>query len=149
MPKRLEPDEEALFAKIIAEKQREGVLLFGRYLSLKGLISDEDIFNARMFQKGQNLRIGEIAMSRGMLSRDDVERLLVYQEETGMRFGELAAALGFITNEQLAELLEAADQSYIYFGEALVAIGVLEEPVMLVNLQSFRRLQLEGAEHTA
>ena len=149
MAERLNSEDEDLFARIIEERRKSGAVLFGRYLALKGLISDEDIFNARMYQKGQNRRIGEIAVNRGLLSLEDVDRLLIYQEETGIRFGELAVSLGFLTNDQLADLLGFAEEANIYFGEALVAIGVIQEGVMRENLKVFQRLTIGVREYNA
>ena len=62
MAERLNSEDEALFLRIAEERKRSGVMLFGRYLALKSLITDEDIFNARMYQKGQNRLVGEIAV---------------------------------------------------------------------------------------
>ena len=149
MAKRLNPDEEALFAKIIEERHMSGVLLFGRFLALKGLITDEDIFNARMFQKGQNRRLGELAVIRGMLTEDDVNRLLVYQEESGILFGELAVSLGFLEHDQLAVLLEYADEANIFFGEALVSLGIIDPFVMKENLRTFQRFTFGSREYNA
>ena len=149
MAKRLSPEEEDLFSKIITERQMSSVLLFGRFLALKGLITDEDIYNARMFQKGQNRRLGELAVTRGLLSEDDVNRLLVYQEESGILFGELAVSLGFLSHDQLMSLLEYADEANIYFGEALVSLGILDHFVMKENLGVFQRLTLGNTEYNA
>ncbi len=145
MAERLNLEDENLFSKIIEERHKSGALLFGRFLSLKGLITDEDIFNARMYQKGQNRRLGELAVMRGLLTQDDVNRLLVYQEESGILFGELAVSLGFMTQDQLVELLEEADEANIYFGEALVTLGILDPFVMKENLRVFQRLTVNGA----
>jgi hypothetical protein len=95
-----------------------------------------------MFQKGQNLKIGEIAIERGILSEEEINRLLVYQEESGIMFGELAVGLGYLSYEQLLELLGFAELSYIYFGEALVSIGAIEDVIMKDNLKLFQRLRL-------
>lgn len=138
-----------LFRRIMEERQESGVVLFGRYLALKGLVTDEDIFNARMFQKGQNRKLGEIAVERGLLSEEDVERLLVYQEESGIRFGELAVYLGFLDRGQVETLLEFSEESYIYFGEALVTLGIMRENVMLENLRTFQRLKIDKADYNA
>ncbi len=149
MAKRLNPEDEALFSKIMEERHKSGALLFGRFLALKGLITDEDIFNARMFQKGQNRRLGEMAVIRGILTEDDVNRLLVYQEESGILFGELAVSLGFMTHDQLVELLEYADEANIFFGEAMVSLGIIDPFVMKENLRIFQRFTFSDQEYNA
>jgi len=139
---RLKPDEEALFMELFEKGFTDGPIVFGRYLKAKGLIGEEDIFNARMLQKRQNSKIGEIAVERGMMDSDSVERLLVYQEETGIRFGELAVQLGYLSAEQVDDLIEHKEKSYIYFGEALVRIGVLSAANMKESLDVFHRLRV-------
>jgi len=139
---RLDRDEEALFVELFDMGFTDGPIIFGRYLRAKGLITEEDMFNARMLQKRQNRMIGEIAVERGMMDIDSVERLLVYQEETGVRFGELAVQLGYLSQDQLDEVLEYMDKSYIYFGEALVRMGILDGAVMRESLEVFHRLKV-------
>lgn len=139
---RLKRSDESLFVELFDGGITEGQVLFGRFLKAKGLITDEDIFNARMTQKRQNRKIGEIAVERGLMDTDSVERLLVYQEETGERFGDLAQKLGYLEREQVDELLEHLDKSYIYFGEALVRIGILTGLQMKQSLDVFHRLRV-------
>ena len=149
MGERLIPEEEELFKKMLEERGNRGAVLFGRYLALKGLITEEDICNARRFQKNQNRMIGEVAVDRGFLSEEDVENLLIFQEETGILFGELAINFGYLTREQVDELLDHLDRAYIFFGEALVALRVLGEPEMLSNLSTFQRMKLGEQEYNA
>lgn len=139
---RLGSEDEALFVELFDKGFTDGPIIFGRFLKAKGLITEEDIFNARMLQKRQNRKIGEIAVERGIMDIDSVERLLVYQEETGIRFGELAVRLGHISQEQLDELLEYMEKSYIYFGEALVRLGILAGGQMKEDLEMFHRLKV-------
>ena len=139
---RLGKGEEALFVELFENGLTGGPFLFGRYLRAKGLVSDEDIFNARMLQKNQNPRIGEIAVERGLMDNELVERLLVVQEETGLRFGDLAVQLGYISQQQLDEVLDHMEKSYLYFGEALVRIGVIGTDMMTQNLVTFQRLKV-------
>lgn len=146
MQDRLGSNEEGFFNKLFDQDGKPGPMLFGRYLQLKGLISDEDVFNARMMQKNQNRRIGEMAVERGWMSAEDVEKVLVYQEEFGLRFGELAVEMGLLSAAQLDELLGQIENSYVYFGDALVALGVISKSDMIENLKTFHRLKA-GEQH--
>ena len=139
---RLGQGEEALFVELFEGGLSGGPFLFGRYLRAKGLVTDEDIFNARMLQKDQNPRIGEISVERGLMDKELVERLLIVQEETGQRFGDLAVRLGYMSQQQLDEVLDHMEKSYLYFGEALVRIGVIDPDMMMQNLQTFQRLKV-------
>jgi hypothetical protein len=139
---RPEKGDESLLVELFDKGLTDGPVIFGRYLRAKGLISEEDIFNARMLQKKQNRKIGEIAVERGLMDIDSVERLLVYQEESGILFGELAVRLGYLSRKQVDALLEYKEKSYIYFGEALVRMGVLDAARMRESLDIFHRLKI-------
>lgn len=139
---RLDSKEESLFIELFEGGIGEGFFLFGRYLRAKGLVTDEDIFNARMLQKTQNRRIGEVAIELGLMDDEAVERLLVIQEEMGVRFGDLAIKFGYLTDEQLDDIIKKMDRVYLYFGEALVKLGAIRQNTMLENLGIFQRLKV-------
>lgn len=139
---RLTKDEEALFVELFEHGMGPPPFLFGQFLRAKGLISDEDIFNARQFQKTHNRRIGEVAVELGFMSPAAVDKLLVAQEESGMRFGELAIKIGFLGQAELDEVVEYIEMNYVFFGEALVRLGFLDINVMLTNLKVFNRLRM-------
>ena len=65
-------------------------MLFGQFLLKEGVISRVDIFKARLIQKRNNLRIGELAREKGWLTDEDIEKILSVQEETYEKFGEIA-----------------------------------------------------------
>lgn len=139
---RLNREESNLLIELFDKGMTEGAFLFGKYLTAKGIITDEDIFNARMLQKTQNLRIGEVAVSMGFMDEESVHRLLVAQEETGLRFGVLAVSFGFLTTDELAQVVNTREKSYLYFGEALVKVGAMERGVMMECLGLFQRLKV-------
>lgn len=136
---KLTPDEEAYFKETLDHDSLDARLLFGQFLKKKGLVSESDIFNARMVQKQQNRLIGELARKKGWLSSDDVERILVFQEETNKRFGEVAVEHGYLEDIHVDELLDELENNYVFFGEALVSLGVITERTMIDNLQVFHR----------
>jgi hypothetical protein len=116
-------------------------LFFGQFLRKEGLISDEDIFQARTYQKKHNRRIGELARDKkGWLTSEQVERILVMQEENMRKFGEVATILGYLDEEQVDELLREIDDKYIFFGESLVRLGVVSEETMLEKLKEFNKM---------
>ena len=138
---RLTSDEEALFIELFEHSPADAPFFFGQFLRAKGLISDEDIFNARQFQKTHNRRIGEVAVELGFISQSAVEKLLVMQEESGMQFGDLAIRTGYLSQAELDEVVEYIEMNYVFFGEALVRLEILEMHVMLDNLKIFKRMR--------
>ena len=134
--------DEELFAELFDEGLNEGSFLFGRYLRAKGIVSEDDIFKARMLQKTRNQRIGEIAVEMGYMTAEVVSRLLVAQEETGLRFGHLAVKLGFLSRDELDDIVRERESSHVYIGEALVSLGVVKHDVMVECLSVFQRLRV-------
>jgi hypothetical protein len=122
-------------------------LFFGQYLHGKGLVTFEDIYKARMFQKRNNLKIGELAMKRGWLTAREIETILVIQEETLERFGEIAVRRGYLSNSQLAELLKNQKEEYLFFGEALIKLGLITESKLIESLKEFNRVKMNHAPH--
>jgi hypothetical protein len=112
-------------------------LFFGQHLQKKGLITFEAIYKARMMQKMNNHKIGELAEKRGWLTKEQMEKILVLQEEGLDKFGETAIKLGFLAKEQVEELLRHQKEEYIFFGEALVKLGCITEDQLIENLKEF------------
>lgn len=143
MKNSLNREEQEYFKEILSKDGSDKQFLFGQFLCKKGLITEQDIFNARMIQKQHNRMIGQIAQEKGWLSSQDVARILIYQEESHNKFGEISVDLAFLTGTQVQCLLMEMDESYIFFGEALVSLGVLSENEMLKNLETFNRYKLQ------
>jgi hypothetical protein len=120
-------------------------LFFGQFLRKEGLISEEDIFQARNLQKSHNRRIGEIAMEKGWLASEQIDRVLVIQEDTKKKFGEVAISNGYLSSEQVKHLLMKLDDSYLFFGEALVRLGVLSNETLVQKLKEFNTVFGNGA----
>jgi len=138
---RLSREEEQYFKGLLAGDEHSKPMLFGRFLKLKGLVSEQDIVNARLMQRRQNLLIGEIAHHKGWISEEDIERVLVYQEETPRPFCELAMEHNFLHHSQVTGLLKEMEENHLFLGEALVSLGVISKKEMLDNLEVFSRLR--------
>lgn len=144
MKNRLEKEEQEYFKELFSKDNLDKQFLFGQFLRRKGLITEQDIFNARMIQKQHNRLIGQMAHEKGWLTSEDVARILVYQEESHNKFGEISVDHAFLTSSQVQCLLIEMDESYVFFGEALVNLGVMSEQEMIRNLEVFNRLKLQG-----
>lgn len=123
--------------------QRSRFFLFGQYLCSKGLITVEQVIQARSLQLSQNQKIGLFAKSRGMLTDEQIQRILIIQEETLKKFGELAVELGILTEAQVRELVIEQEDNYIFFGEALVQLGVISEVEMFNQLKAYNTLKIQ------
>jgi len=117
-------------------------LLFGQYLRKRGLVTTEDIINARLLQMRNNRKLGEIAKARGWMTQDEIDRVLIIQEETLERFGEIAIREGFLSQAQVDVLLKEQKDNYLFFGEALVRLGVISHDVLIDELKRFNQSRL-------
>jgi hypothetical protein len=141
---KLSPKEEQYFKELLAGQDSNKPMLFGRFLRQKGLITEQDIVNARLMQRRQNLMIGELARRKGWITEEDIERVLVFQEENPIPFGELAMEHEYMHKSQVDEILRDIEANHVFFGEALVSLGALSKKDMLENLAIFVRLRETG-----
>jgi hypothetical protein len=139
--RRLSRKEEEYFKESCVGACGSKPLIFGRFLIIKGLITEQDIVNARLIQRQQNLMIGELARRKGWITGKDIERVLVFQEENPRPFGELAVEHEYLHKSQVAELLKEIELNHLFLGEALVSLGALTRKDMLESLEIFGRLR--------
>ena len=97
---------------------RRNVFNFGHFLLQKGLITEQDMYDARFTQKKRNLRIGEIAKAKDWLSDDDIQRILIIQEDTYIFFGEALVLIGAITEKDLIEQLKEFNKAKFFTQDA-------------------------------
>jgi hypothetical protein len=116
-------------------------ILFDQYLVRKGLITYDDVINARIMQYDNNRKIGDLANDKGWLSYDDIRKILIIQEGTKDMFCEVAMKEGYVSKEQTEELLKEQKDNYLFFGEALIKLNVITEEEMLKNLKEFNMLK--------
>ena len=78
------------------------------YGSSEGLVTEDDVIKARLYQKQTNRRIGDRLMEKGWVTEDDIQKVLVIQEESMTRFGEIATGLGLLSMDQVREVVEVS-----------------------------------------
>lgn len=125
------------------KRPRARFYLFGQYLRSQGLITDDQIIQARSLQLRQNQKIGIIARKRGMLTDGQIQRILIVQEETLRKFGDLAIELGFLSEEQVNSLVIEQEDNYLFFGEALVQLGVISQDQMFSQLKAYNAIKIQ------
>ncbi len=126
-----------------AKQPKTRFFLFGQYLSGLGLITTDQVIQARSLQLRNNQKIGVLAKSKGMLTEDQVHQILILQEVTLKKFGELGVELGFLTEAQVRELVIEQEDNYLFFGEALVQLGVLTQAEMFNHLKIYNTEKLQ------
>lgn len=113
-------------------------LTFGQFLLKEGLADYAGILKARMFQKKNSRKLGDIAISLGMLTEEQVERILSEQTECGIAFGQIALRDHLLTAPQLDAILTEQAEYDMDFDESLVAVGVLTKEVLAENLDKYK-----------
>ncbi len=124
-----------------AKRPRSGFLLFGQYLCNQGIITNDQIIQARSLQIRNNQKIGVLAKNRGLLTDEEIQRIMIIQEETLKRFGVLAVELGFLSDSQVSELVLEQEDNYLFFGEALVQLGAITQEEMCRHLKTFNMVK--------
>ena len=96
---------------------RRDVLDFGHFLLQKGLISEQDLYDAGFVQEKKDLRIGEIARAEGWLSVDDIQ-LMTFKGYSLLRkipisfFREALALVGAITEKDFITQLRKFNKAH-------------------------------------
>lgn len=97
----------------------------GNYLLQKGLVTQDQLFNAMSRLSQTHIKLGTIAIHEGLMTANEVDECLYIQTREDKRFGEIAIARGYLTDEQVTDLLSKQTPDYILLGQNLVEDGVI------------------------
>jgi len=96
----------------------------GNYLLQKGLVNQEQLFNAMSRLSQTHIKLGTIAIHESLMTAKEVDECLYVQTREDKRFGEIAVERGYLTEEQVTELLSKQTPDFILLGQNLVEDGV-------------------------
>jgi hypothetical protein len=115
-------------------------LLFGRFLALKGLITDEELRDAITIQLQLNHYHCDayLLLGKGLLDLEDVQRCRDYQMEKGRTLHEALLDLKLIETSAL-EFLQHAERPQLRLGEILVRRGSLSQQELQKALADFQK----------
>ncbi|NJD07624.1 MAG: hypothetical protein FIA97_14170 [Methylococcaceae bacterium] len=114
-------------------------LLFGRYLVLRGAISEADLAFALDFQKDLLGNLACTALETEMIGLPEWLRCREYQRNHGVVFEQAATALGYVDDRQVAALYRQLDQNRVPVGEVLVKQGKLTAQQLAELLGNFEK----------
>lgn len=97
----------------------------GNYLLQKGIVTQEQLFNAMSRLSQTHIKLGTIAIHQGLMTANEVDECLYVQTREDKRFGEIAVDRGYLTDGQVAELLSIQTPDYILLGQNLVDDGII------------------------
>jgi hypothetical protein len=116
--------------------------LFGRHLTQKGLVTNEDVLEALNRQRSSHQTIGQIAVRLARLTPRQVLDILNRQVGGDDRpFGEIAVSMGYLKTEDITMLLREQEHSMKALGETLVDLGVISREAMEKELEEFLQVQ--------
>ncbi|MBP5324293.1 MAG: chemotaxis protein CheX [Pseudobutyrivibrio sp.] len=97
----------------------------GNYLLQKGIVTQDQLFNAMARLSQTHIKLGTIAIHEGLMTANEVDECLYIQTREDKRFGEIAVSRGYLSDEQVSELLSKQTPDYILLGQNLVEDGVI------------------------
>lgn len=113
-------------------------VLFGRFLVLNGILTEEEICAAARVQKDLNASPLFRLIEQGVLVLEDVWRARSYQWEYMVTFCEAVGALGIMSVEDCKAATEAIRQQNVPLGEVLVKQGRITPEALAEALQRHR-----------
>jgi hypothetical protein len=112
-------------------------LLFGRFLSKVGLVTDDQAQRAYQLQKELTPSFAVVAVLENLLSVEELRRVLAHQRQTGLFFRQTVLDLGLMDEAGLGQLETRSVDYSIMIGEALVVQGALSALALEDALQAF------------
>lgn len=96
----------------------------GNYLLQRGIVTQDQLFNAMSRLSQTHIKLGTIAIHEGLMTAKEVDECLYVQTREDKRFGEIAVKRGYLTDEQVNDLLSKQTPDYILLGQNLVEDGI-------------------------
>ncbi len=113
---------------------------FGNFLLEKNLITREQLLKAIEVQKGEQLRLGTLAIHAGLMTAAEVNHIHALQTHKDKRFGEIALELGYLTPVQIDKLLSSQKPSYLLLSQALVDLNYLSAETFEKAMEEYQLL---------
>lgn len=112
---------------------------FGYFLLKKGLLTNEQLYDAFALERSVRPKVGVLAIDAGLLSAAQVEEVHSLQHRMDKKFGEIAIIQGYLTQEQLENLLTAQKVRRLSLSQAVIDRGYLSLSQLETALEAYRR----------
>ena len=116
---------------------------FGEYLLDREIITREQLDEAVLLQRENNVLLGTLALQREYLDEPRLIELLEEQHKLDRKLGDLAVEKGYLSQEQLLELLQSQSGNYLYLGESLIRLGFLPEESLQEHLETWGEITMQ------
>ncbi len=112
-------------------------LFLGEYLIQKGLISEEDIYEALQLQNKRTPTIEMVALKLKFLTMKQVFVVLTEQAGSDLTFFEVCQRKGFLSREQCDEVLKKRELKKEHIGKLLVELKLIAKEDLQRELKEF------------
>ncbi|MFC1529336.1 hypothetical protein ACFL41_02340 [Gemmatimonadota bacterium] len=119
---------------------------FGAYLLERKAITREQLDEAVLLQRENNVLLGTIALQRGYIDESQLIDLLEEQHNLDRKLGELASEKGYLTGDQLQELIQIQSGNHLYLGESLLRLGFISQESMVQHLEEWGEMTMQLEE---
>lgn len=117
-------------------QEQENTLL-GETLVNHGILTEEQLF--RFVFTSPGAAVGEVLIGRGYINREQLAEALRYQKKYGGRLGAICVSLGFLTPGQLDSALAQRAAPKVRLGDELLRLGVITQKQLDTALETQKR----------
>ena len=112
---------------------------FGKYLSEKGIITQEDYKKLYEVTKNSRVKLGLLGVESGLLTQEQADEINRIQQLEDKRFGDIAVEKGYLTDEDVSDLLDRQGDPYLLYLQALTEGGYMTFDEIQKELVNYRR----------
>lgn len=113
-------------------------MMFGRFLVMKGKITERDLEETLQIQSELNRSLAEELLEGDHLSLESFKKAWYYQREHLVTLKEAVIALNLMKEDELEKIEVSCSDRHIRIGELLVQKGILKEQDLKDLLREFR-----------
>ncbi|WP_283607229.1 glycosyltransferase family 2 protein [Faecalispora anaeroviscerum] len=117
--------------------QKQEDTLLGETLVNHGIITREQLFRFIFTSPGATL--GEVLIGNGYIDREQLAEALRYQQQYGGRLGTICVSLGFLTPQQLESTLAQRVAPKGRLGDELLRLGIITQEQLDTALETQKR----------
>ncbi|MCR4693709.1 MAG: chemotaxis protein CheX [Pseudobutyrivibrio sp.] len=96
----------------------------GNYLLQRGIINQQQLFDALGRISQSKLKLGTLAINEGLMTAREVDECLFVQTREDRRFGEIAIERGYLTKEQVEDMMHTQTPDFVLLCQIFVEDGV-------------------------
>lgn len=113
-------------------------MVFGRFLVLSGVLSEEDIVAASRVQQDLNASAFFVLIEEGLLTVEAMSNVRAYQRDHMVSFADALVGVGVMSEGECAKALKRIAAAKVRLGEVLTGIGKISAAELEEALERHR-----------